>query len=71
MKKITMEEFVTLYNSSENRKEALAKTGLSQQSIYARIEKCKKHNIPIKKFPKGDNTDWAAVKAAAEKALKK
>ncbi len=69
-KRISMEEFATIHNSSKTKNEAIKKSGLSPQSFYLRVLKLKKHNIPLKRFPKTDGVDWEAVRAAAEKALK-
>jgi hypothetical protein len=66
-KRVTAEEFVTVYNTADSLAEVIEKTGLTHNATIARAGFYRRKKIPLQRFTKKKSVDFDKLaKLAAE-----
>lgn len=68
--KVSPEQFIYAWQTSESVDEVQQKTGLTVEVIYSRSTSYRREGVPLKKFPrrsaKANKRDWGALASYAE-----
>ena len=67
-KKLTPEEFVKVWQTSESIREVCDKTGLTNGGANSRALLYRKNGVPLKRFPRGGTVPRLDYKALAKLA---
>ena len=67
--RVSAEEFIFAWQTSDNISEVAAKTGMPSGSVRVRGHNYKKKGIPLKKITREKTKDWKALATYAKKVL--